>query len=140
MAVRFYRNHAAIEEQSGMIEAYKRVKQVARERRKRHIRARVNGTGDRPRLVVFRSLKETYCQIVNDLEQRTITGLSTLNPAIVAKGKLSKTARSKELGLLIAAKAKELGIEKVVFDRNGYPYHGRVAAVAAGAREGGLQL
>ena len=123
-----------------MIEAYREVRKAARARRKRHIRAKVNGTAECPRLVVFRSLKSMYCQLVDDLGKKTITGLSTSNPAIVEKGKLPKTAQGKELGVLIAAKAKELGITRVVFDRNGYPYHGRVAAVAQGAREGGLIL
>ena len=123
-----------------MIEAYKKVRIKARLRRKRHIRANVNGTTERPRLVIFRSLQYTYAQIVDDVAQRTLTGASTKNPEITAKGAMTKTAQGKELGMLIAAKAKELGITAVVFDRNGYPYHGRVAAVAEGAREGGLSF
>ncbi len=123
-----------------MIEKYREQKSIARNRRKRHIRAKVNGTGECPRLVVYRSISKMYCQLIDDIAHRCITGLSTMNPAIAEKGKLTKTAQSKELGMAIAAKAKELGITRVVFDRNGYPYHGRVAAVADGAREGGLIL
>ncbi|MCX7835386.1 MAG: 50S ribosomal protein L18 [bacterium] len=123
-----------------MIEKFKDHKKVARERRKRHIRARILGTQERPRLVVYRSLKQTYCQLVDDIAQRTITGLSTAHKEIVEQSLSGKVAKSKALGILVAKKAKELGIEKVVFDRNGYPYHGRIAAVAEGAREGGLLL
>jgi len=123
-----------------MIEAYREQRKAARARRKRHIRAKVNGTAECPRLVVFRSLKSMYCQLIDDLARKTLTGVSTSNQVVAEKGKLTKTAQSKELGMLIAAKAKELGITRVVFDRNGYPYHGRVAAVAQGAREGGLIL
>lgn len=123
-----------------MIVRYKENKKVAKERRKRHIRSRIYGTSERPRLVVYRSLKQTYCQLVDDIARRTITGLSTSHQEIVKQALTGKVQKSKALGLLIAQKAKELGIEKVVFDRNGYPYHGRVAAVAEGAREGGLLL
>lgn len=123
-----------------MIEAFRKVRKAARLRRRRHIRSGVIGSAERPRLVVFRSLKFMYCQLIDDGACKTLTGVSTGHADIKAKGKLNKTQASKELGILIAAKAKELGIEKVVFDRNGYPYHGRVAAVAEGAREGGLIL
>ncbi len=112
-------------------------------RRKRRVRARIAGSAARPRLSVFRSLKEMYVQLVDDASGKTITGLSTLSPAVREKmkgQKLNKTARAKLVGLLIAEAAKSKGIEKVVFDRNRYVYHGRVKALAEGAREGGLSF
>ncbi len=112
-------------------------------RRKRRVRARIAGSAERPRLSVFRSLKEMYAQLVDDLNGKTITGLSTLSPAVREKvkgQKLSKTAQAKLVGLLIAVTAKSKGIERVVFDRNRYVYHGRVKALADGAREGGLKF
>lgn len=112
-------------------------------RRKKRVRARVMGTPERPRLSVFRSLKEMYAQLVDDMNARTITGLSTLSPAVkekLAGKKVSKTERAKLVGRLIAEAAKSKGIEKVVFDRNRYVYHGRVKALAEGAREGGLKF
>lgn len=123
-----------------MIVAYQKQKKKSRERRKRHIRSKVIGTSTQPRLVVFRSLKQTYCQLVIDVEQKTLTGLSTMHLNIVSQKLQGKIAKSKALGIEIANRAKELGIKQVVFDRNGYPYHGRIAAVAEGAREGGLSL
>ncbi len=109
----------------------------AEKRQRRHLRVRkkVSGTPDRPRLVVYRSLKHIYAQLVDDGSHRTIM---TVSSASVADGK--KTAKSTEVGKRIAAKAKEAGITRVVFDRAGYKYHGRVKAVADGAREGGLEF
>jgi large subunit ribosomal protein L18 len=106
-------------------------------RARRHLRVRkkVSGTGERPRLVVFRSLKHIYAQLVDDDSNRT---LMTVSDNTVAEGK--KTERSTEVGKMIAARAKEAGITRVVFDRAGYKYHGRVKAVADGAREGGLEF
>ncbi len=112
-------------------------------RRKKRVRSRIMGTPERPRLSVFRSLKEMYAQLVDDMNARTITGLSTLSPAVkekLAGKKVSKTERAKLVGRLIAEAAKTKGIEKVVFDRNRYVYHGRVKALAEGAREGGLKF
>ena len=105
-------------------------------RYRRHLRVRqkVAGTAERPRLVVFRSLKHIYAQLVDDVTQRTLMTVTDSG----AEGK--KTAKSTEVGKRIAAKAKEAGITKVVFDRGGYKYHGRVKAVADGAREGGLEF
>jgi large subunit ribosomal protein L18 len=105
-----------------------------RARRHRRVRAKVAGTGERPRLVVYRSLKHIYAQIVDDTVQRTLLTVSDHELA----GK--KTAKSTEVGKLVAQKAKAAGITKVVFDRAGYQYHGRVKAVAEGAREGGLEF
>jgi large subunit ribosomal protein L18 len=106
-----------------------------RQRRHLRVRKKVTGTGERPRLVVFRSLKHIYAQLVDDVANRT---LMTVSDQKVADGK--KTARSVEVGKEIAARAKEAGITRVVFDRAGYKYHGRVKAVADGAREGGLEF
>ena len=107
----------------------------ARLARKRRIRARVHGTFERPRFNVYRSLRGMYAQIIDDDAGKTIVG-STLKEA---KAKLTIEG-AKKLGALIAKKAKEKKIEKVVFDRNAYKYHGRVKALADGAREGGLQF
>jgi large subunit ribosomal protein L18 len=106
-----------------------------RQRRHLRVRKKVTGTGERPRLVVFRSLKHIYAQLVDDVANRT---LMTVSDQKVAEGK--KTERSVEVGKEIAARAKEAGITRVVFDRAGYKYHGRVKAVADGAREGGLEF
>jgi large subunit ribosomal protein L18 len=107
------------------------------QRHRRHLRVRkkVAGTPARPRLVVFRSLKHITAQIVDDVAGRT---LMTVSSTTLEAGK--KTEKSLEVGKLIAAKAKDAGITKVVFDRAGYKYHGRVKAVADGAREAGLEF
>jgi large subunit ribosomal protein L18 len=109
----------------------------AEKRHQRHLRVRkkVSGTAERPRLVVYRSIKHIYAQLVDDGAQRTIL---TVSDRGVADGK--KTEKSAEVGKRLAAKAKDAGITKVVFDRAGYRYHGRVKAVADGAREGGLEF
>ena len=110
-------------------------------RRRRHLRVRqrVTGSAERPRLVVFRSLKHIYAQLVDDDRGVTLAGVSDASEGIAADGQ-GKVARSKAVGKLIAGKAKAAGITKVVFDRAGYRYHGRVQAVADGAREGGLEF
>ena len=107
------------------------------QRYRRHLRVRrkVAGTGERPRLVVRRSLKHIYAQLVDDVQQRT---LMTVSDHDITEGK--KSDKSAEVGRRIAARAKEAGITSVVFDRAGYQYHGRVKAVADGAREGGLEF
>lgn len=105
-----------------------------RQRRHHRVRAKVAGTGERPRLVVYRSLKHIYAQIVDDGAQRTLMTVSDHDMT----GK--KTAKSSAVGKLVAEKAKAAGITRVVFDRAGYRYHGRVKAVADGAREGGLEF
>ena len=106
-------------------------------RRRRHLRVRrkVAGTAERPRLVVFRSLKHITAQLVDDTQGRT---LFTVTSAAVGEGK--KTEKSLAVGKRVAERAKEAGITRVVFDRAGYQYHGRVKAVADGAREGGLEF
>jgi large subunit ribosomal protein L18 len=109
-------------------------------RRARHmrIRRRITGTGERPRLCVFRSNKHIYAQIVNDVEATTLASASTLEGVKLDKSWDTDAARA--VGKLIAERAKEKGIEEVVFDRGGYIYHGRVAAVADAAREAGLNF
>ncbi len=107
----------------------------ARARRKKRIRGKVTGTGERPRLSVFRSNKAIYAQIVDDLGGRTVA--SARSAEIEAAG-LDKSAVARKVGELVAARAKEKNVEQVVFDRSGYLYHGRVKALAEGAREGGL--
>jgi large subunit ribosomal protein L18 len=106
-------------------------------RRRRHLRVRkkVSGTADRPRLVVFRSDKHTYAQLVDDDAGRT---LATVSSVKVSGGK--KVEKAAAVGKQVASVAKERGITRVVFDRAGYKYHGRVKAVAEGAREGGLEF
>jgi large subunit ribosomal protein L18 len=110
-------------------------------RRRRHVRVRqkVAGTAERPRLVVFRSLKHIYAQLVNDDLGVTLLGVGDSSEGVAAGG-TGKTARGKAVGKLLAEKAKAAGVTKVVFDRAGYRYHGRVKAVADGAREGGLEF
>ena len=105
-------------------------------RARRHLRVRktVQGTQERPRLVVFRSLKHIYAQLVDDVARKT---LLTVSDTKLEGRKIEKSA---EVGRLVAGRAKEAGITRVVFDRAGYQYHGRVKAVADGAREGGLEF
>ena len=104
---------------------------------KRRIRKKVNGTAARPRLTVFRTNKHMYAQLVDDLAGHTLAAASTLADDISGD---SPIARSTEVGKVLAGRAKEAGIEQCVFDRNGYKYHGRVKALADGAREAGLVL
>ncbi len=112
-------------------------------RRHRRVRKKVFGTAERPRLVVFRSLKQMEAQVVDDTRGRTLVGLSTLTPELRERRSedgLTKTELSRAAGKLLAERAREQGITKVVFDRGGYLYHGRVKAFAEGAREGGLEF
>ena len=110
----------------------------ARERRHRRVRGKVSGTAERPRLVVFRSNRGVEAQLVDDLEGRTLAAASWLHLKSSFKG--NKTQQAAEVGKLLAANAKKAGVETVVFDRGGYLYHGRVKALAEGAREGGLEF
>jgi len=118
-----------------------KIRTQAHRRYRRHLRVRrkVAGSPERPRLVVFRSSKHIYAQVVDDVRGVTLVGAGDTCEGIQVDGK-GKTARSFALGRLIAVKAKAKGIAKVVFDRGGYQYHGRVKAVADGARKGGLEL
>ncbi|CAN5797247.1 50S ribosomal protein L18 [soil metagenome] len=114
-------------------------KSSARQKIKFRIRKKINGVAAKPRLSVFRSNAEIYAQLINDENGVTITSVSSRDKDILAQ-KVNKTEKSKLVGDAIARKAAELGITTVVFDRGGYIYHGRVKAVAEGAREGGLQF
>lgn len=111
-------------------------------KRRQRVRRKVKGTADRPRLNVFRSSRHIYAQVIDDISGATVVAASTLSPELKDKvAELSgKKDPAKEVGKLVAAKAKEKGITQVVFDRNGFLYHGRVAALAEGAREGGLEF
>jgi len=112
---------------------------TARLSRKRRIRKKIGGTGERPRLSVFRSARHIYAQIVDDLQGHTLVAASTMSKEIREKlAGLKKSETAKEVGRLLAAKAKEKGISQVVFDRNGFLYHGRIKAVADSCREHGL--
>jgi large subunit ribosomal protein L18 len=114
---------------------------IARARRQARVRRIVRGTPERPRLSVFRSGKHVYAQVITDDAARTLLAVSTLTPELRAQ--LKKTATvdaAKEVGKLVARRCQEKGITRVVFDRNGFLYHGRVRAVADGAREGGLHF
>ena len=116
-------------------------KTSARDRRRARVRRRVRGTDERPRLSVFRSDKHMYAQVVTDVSGKTVLAVSTLTPEI--RDQVKKTAdvaAAKQVGLLIARRCQETGITQGVFDRNGFLYHGRVRAVAEGAREGGLRF
>jgi large subunit ribosomal protein L18 len=110
----------------------------ARLRRHRRVRGKVSGTAERPRLVVFRSNKGISAQLIDDEARTTLAGASWAGLKKGFKG--TKTEQAAEVGKLIAAAGKKAGIETVVFDRGGYLYHGRVKALADGAREGGLQF
>ena len=121
---------------------YKENIKKRRERARFRIKGKLKGSVDRPRLVVYRSLNHIYAQIVDDVNSKTIVSASSKSKEIEdkiksAKGKLDT---SKEVGKLLGEKAKSAKIEKVVFDRNGYIYHGRVKALADGARESGLNF
>jgi large subunit ribosomal protein L18 len=117
----------------------------SRKIRHRSLRKRLQGTPERPRLVVFRSARHIYAQVIDDLGRKTLAAASDLlKKEAAAKEKAEKgpkkSDRAKEVGKAVAKLCLEKGISKVVFDRAGYKYHGRVSAVAAGAREGGLQF
>ena len=118
-----------------------KTREQRRERRHRRVRAKVHGTAERPRLVVHRSINHVEGQVVDDVSGRTLVGLSTLDAALREKrGEMNKTEASHASGKALAEKAREMGVTKVVFDRGGYVYHGRVKAFAEGAREGGLDF
>ncbi|MEM7571930.1 MAG: 50S ribosomal protein L18 [Bacteroidota bacterium] len=109
-----------------------------RKRIHRRIRKKVSGTAQRPRLNIFRSNKYIYAQLIDDVAGNTVVQASSYEAAVANDG--NKSDQSKQVGLLLAERAKAAGVEGVVFDRGGYLYHGRVKALADGAREGGLNL
>ncbi len=112
-----------------------------REKRHRRVRKKVFGTPERPRLCVYKSLRYIYAQIIDDTKGHTLVAASSLEKELREKLKSTKNIEAaREVGKLIAKRALEKGIKKVVFDRGGYPYHGRVAALADAAREGGLEF
>lgn len=115
-------------------------KEEARAKRKRSIRKRVYGTPERPRLIVFRSTKHIYAQVVDDVARKTLVSTSSLSQEISELAGLQKKELSKRVGQTIAKLCLAKGIQKVVFDRNGFIYHGRVSALADAAREGGLKF
>ncbi len=105
---------------------------------KKRIRKKISGTKERPRMTVYRSNKQIYVQFIDDIESKTLLSISSLNKTILEKKDINKTDQAKLVGKLAAEKSKEIGITNVVFDRNGYLYHGRVKALADAAREDGL--
>jgi large subunit ribosomal protein L18 len=115
-------------------------RRVRRERRHRRVRKKVVGTTERPRLAIFRSLSNIEGQVIDDTRGVTLLGISTLAAGVKDASDVSKAERGRLAGKLLAERAKEQGITKVVFDRGGYLYHGRVKAFAEGAREGGLEF
>ncbi len=120
----------------------KKIKLTPRKKRAKRVRKKIHGTSDRPRLSVFRSLNNVYVQLIDDSKGVSLLGVSSTAPEIknLEKEEKGKTGVSKAVGKVVAEKAKEKGITKVVFDRAGFLYHGRIKAVAEGAREGGLQF
>jgi len=114
-------------------------KAVARKRRHTRVRKKVNGTADRPRLVISRSARHIFVQVVDDTVGQTVASASTMEKDLrVATS--AKSDKAREVGKLVASRAKAAGVDTVVFDRGGNKYHGRVAALADGAREGGLEF
>ncbi len=118
-----------------------KLKDRQRTRRKFHVRNRIVGTAERPRLTVFRSSKHIYAQVVDDVAGKTLAHASTLTKTVKGSvGEANKTDAAKLVGHAIADLLKKQGIQKVVFDRNGYLYHGRIRALADAAREAGLKF
>ena len=117
-------------------------KALRRQRRKRRIRKRIAGTAERPRLTVFRSHKNIYAQIVDDCIGRTLVACSSMEKPLLEQlsGDGGNKMAAQAVGAALAVKAKQSGIQKVVFDRNGYPFHGRVRELADAARKGGLEF
>ena len=117
----------------------KNKKVYRRIRIKQRIRKTISGTPERPRMTVFRSNKQIYVQLIDDLNGKTIVTASSLDKAI-DNAKVNKIEQAKKVGNMIAEKAKAVSITEVVFDRNGYLYHGRIKSLAEAAREGGLKI
>jgi large subunit ribosomal protein L18 len=119
------------------------IRRLGRERRRTRVRTKISGTDARPRLSVFRSLKHTYAQLIDDAKGITLVSASTLSDDVrkeLGNGNHTKTDASKAVGKVIARLALDKGIKQVRFDRGGYLYHGRVRALADAAREGGLEF
>ena len=114
-------------------------REIARKRRHERVRKKVSGTADRPRLNVYRSLDNIYAQVIDDSTGNTLVSASTVDKELRADlASLKKSEQAKAVGKAVAERALAKGIKEVVFDRGGYPYHGRVKALADGSREGGL--
>jgi large subunit ribosomal protein L18 len=120
-----------------LINSYKK---ESREKRHRSLRKRIEGTAERPRLAIFRSSRHIYAQVIDDLQNKTLVGTSDLVLESDKDDKGGKKTTAKRVGAAIAKKCLEKGIDKVVFDRAGFKYHGRVSALAEGAREAGLKF
>ncbi len=115
-------------------------KKTARQNRVKRIRKKISGTGERPRLCVFKSSKHTYAQIIDDDVGKTLVACSTLTGFVKDEDIKGKTAEAYKVGEMIASLGKSKGVNKVIFDRGGYPYHGRIKELSRGAREGGLEF
>lgn len=113
---------------------------TARKKRAKRIRTKLFGTSTRPRLSIYRSNCHIYAQIIDDNSGNTLVSFSSKDKGFIDSNTVDKCEKAKQVGLIIAEKAKSLGIDQIVFDRNGYLYHGRVKALSEGAREGGLQF
>lgn len=114
---------------------------IARKRRQRRVRAKISGTPERPRLNVFRSLEHIYAQVIDDMSGHTLASASTIDRELRGEsGGKNKTEAAKLVGTLVAKRAQAVGVKTVVFDRGGYRFHGRVKALADGAREAGLEF
>ena len=116
-----------------------RSRSAARQKRHSRLRLRVAGSAERPRLAVFRSINQIYAQVIDDSTGRTLAAASSMEAAVKGAGG-TKTERAQKVGSLIGDRAKDAGVERVVFDRAGFKYHGRIRALAEGARESGLEF
>lgn len=117
------------------------VKEEARQRRHKRLRKKISGSVKRPRLCIYKSLNHIYAQIIDDAKGHTLIAASTLDKELSNEGgHKGNAAMARRVGLLIASRAVPLGVKKIVFDRGGYKYHGRMKALADGAREGGLEF
>ena len=116
-----------------------RSRSAARQKRHSRLRLRVAGSAERPRLAVFRSINQIYAQVIDDSTGRTLAAASSMEAAVKGTGG-TKTERAQKVGSLIGDRAKDAGVERVVFDRAGFKYHGRIRALAEGARESGLEF
>jgi large subunit ribosomal protein L18 len=116
-----------------------RSRSAARQKRHSRLRLRVAGSAERPRLAVFRSINQIYAQVIDDTTGRTLAAASSMEAAVQGAGG-TKTERAQKVGSLIGDRAKDAGVERVVFDRAGFKYHGRIRALAEGARESGLEF
>lgn len=119
--------------------SFKVDKEYRRLKIKQRVRKSISGTPERPRMTVFRSNKEIYVQLIDDLAGKTLVAASSRDKGILTQ-KVTKTERAKLVGKLVAERAVEAGIQAVIFDRNGYLYHGRIKALADSAREGGIKF